>query len=210
MRKKTVLLLITAPIIASLAVYLVKISICPSFVILPTESNANKLTLVEYGGPFLEKITITHFTDETKLSEYVLALDAPVGLQVPQTYELPKLKNGAVEVIVNFEDSVVGGSGSLNVKYDNADLAFENGILIYTANDNSTYVTINGSVYCDQYIFFISGENKTAFVKYAGADNWEQNNNFSALEAKTKVFQESYFPEDDLWKKKNKWRKTFG
>lgn len=173
-------------------------------VILPTTSAPNTLTFVHCGFPDINQITLKYFADDELIDEYVLVLNVGGSVQTTQKYALPEVKEGRVEVNVDLEDGIVTGSRSvLTVNYSTEEL-YKKGLLIYVTTDYGSAIEINGFVYQDQYIDFISGKKRTTYLEKAGKQQWSIVQDAPKLK-KIQREQMGYFVDDGRWKKENYW-----
>ena len=175
--------------------------------ILPTESTPGKLTIVKYGGPSIRKITVKYVTEDNVVKRYVLKLNISLASQIPQEYELPLIEGERVELSVDFEDGVLADNDKvLTVIYDNADVIYNSGMLIYSAGDLEEKITIDRLIYYNQYIHFVSGNKKISYIEPAGESEWEEKKDLPKPKSKTPIYKNSYFPNHDYrWKEENKW-----
>ncbi len=211
MIKKRIILLISITVVFMLVVlvaFYIKVSMSSPWAILPTESTPSKLTIVKYGGPDIRKIIVKHITKDNVVKSHVLELNVSLASQIPQEYELPLIKGGRVEISVDFEDGVLADNDKvLTVTYEDADEVYNSGILIYSAGDLGKKITIDGLVYYNQYLHFISGNKKISYIEPAGGSEWEERNDLPKPKSKTPTYKNSYFPNyDSGWREKNKWK----
>jgi len=154
------------------------------------------------------KVTLRYYVNNVHTNDYVLELKGELWDRKPQTYELPQLQEGRVEVDVELDDKVSIPPESictLTINYENAQNLYEKGVLIYFSTDLYSRTTIGRFVYYDQYVHFISGANRISYIEKAGPPNWS-----IIIDAPSpkKITPEGnfYFPYDDSdWKEKNKW-----
>lgn len=205
--KKIRIIPLIIPILCAAVIYMVlQNTVYYPWVILPVKSTPHTLTLVKYGGSWIQKVTLKHYVSDDVVCDYVLKLDVPLGEQVPQEYELPMVKKGRIEIRVEFDDAVLAdGNKQIKVTYDNADSLYEKGVLIYSEGNLAETHTIDGYVYYDQYMHFISGEEQVTHKETAGELKWKPVNNAPKPKDKTPKFLESYIPIYDGWKEKNRW-----
>lgn len=176
-----------------------------SWVILPTNSIPNTLTLVSCGSASMKKITMKHYVNDELINAYMLELKVGVHNQTSQKYKLPEVNEGRVEFYVEIADGMVGKSIILTSHYKSEDV-YKKGLLIYSdAIDDST-IEINGLVYKDQYADFISGKERITYFEKAGELQWSLITD--APKPKKFVREEmGYSPMYYGWKEANKWVK---
>lgn len=187
--KKTILLL-------CLVVTLIILIFCyflSFWVVLPTESLSNTLTLARYGYVSPSRIILRHYINDVHICDYTLDLKVELRHQTVQHYELPQLDNGWVEVCVELKNN----KGNINTRFDHVKDLYERGLLIYYGSDLSDI---------DRYVHFISGENKTCFHNKNGVFDWEFGNDESKI-IKYSRQEISYSPGYYGWKE-NRWFKT--
>ena len=124
--------------------------------LMPTKSSSHKLSLVLYDRfSFPEpSITLRHYVNNEHISDYVLDVKTGVQIQEPQSYTLPELNEGMVEV--NIE---LGGNeeGSFTITYIKASDLYKRGLLIYLTTNNSKYYLreVDGKEFYDRYIYLV-------------------------------------------------------
>ena len=173
------------------------------WVILPVNSSSHTLTLVGYGYPHPQKITLRHYIDGEHMNDYVLELKKGLRLQLPQTYGLPRFKTGEIEMIVELENGIDGSVASLKINYETANNLYEKGILVYFYTDLQSFTTNEEGSY-NQYIHFISGGERISYLEEAGSPDWT-----IVMDApppkKFTPAETGYVPIDSNWKEENKW-----
>lgn len=168
--------------------------------IMPTRSSANMLTVVKDGYPAPARITVENYTNDA-VNEYVLDFKINLRSLDPQKYKMPELSDGRAEVSVELEDD----DGTLTVNYDRASDLYDRGLLICFSTDYPSSTEINGSVYRDHYIYFISGNDRVYYAQKGINPGW-----LSAVDVpKQRKFifpgLGGYYPHQiNLWKE-NKW-----
>lgn len=123
------------------------------WVIYPTKSSPNKLSIACYSGFWPNKpvITLKHYVNGLHDSDYILDIKNGVHIQEPQSYELPDLDDGIVEVNIEMGDEM---NSSFKLTYDNAKDLYQRGLLIYLADYDD-----NGN----QYVYLVSGKETTCY-----------------------------------------------
>ena len=171
-----------------------------SWVILPVNSSSHRLTLLEEGYYLImNRVTLSHYVDGKHRNDYVLELKTGSGTQKPQSYELPELKEGMVKVTVDLEEG-----GNLITNYVHASNLYEKGLLIWLTTDKGSNITIDGSVYYDQYVCFLSGKERISFCEKAGSTEWSVVMDAprpKRVNKKSTTYTIFYTG----WKEKNKW-----
>lgn len=142
------------------------------WVILPVKSSPQMLTLVQYGGPYLNKVKLSHYINGVHIDDYVLDLKVAVRHQMPQHHELPQLNEGTVEVSIEAKDSNDGHYFSIKIPRKDVNDLYKKGLLIYLMDDSDTSITINGFVWHDQYVYFISGDDKICYYEKGNTSEW--------------------------------------
>jgi hypothetical protein len=130
------------------------------------------LTLVKYGSLSTNRITLRHYVNGVHVSDYVLELKIGLRHQQPQSYDLPQLNEGMVEVNVELVNGMHKYNSSFTINYDKASNLYEKGLLIYTTDDYNSNTTIGDFIYYDRYIYFKSGEDETSYFEKAGSSEW--------------------------------------
>ena len=164
---KIILLVIAILLVISLIIsgsFLVRVIYFP--VIYPIKSTPQELSLVHYSGFHSNRpvITLKHFVDERHITDYVLTIEKGLRQDEPQTYELPRIEEGTVEVYIElgrrFEDS------SFTITYNQASDLYEKGLLIYL------YTDFSNAFQPDGYIYFRSGRTKICYFRGAASSEW--------------------------------------
>ena len=177
-------------------------------VIYPTESSSRHLTIVRYSGflrPNRPVITLKHFLDEHHLADYVLTIENGISEQEPQRYRLPKIKEGKVEVTLEFGDRI---NDSLKVVYNQASEMYKKGLLIYLQADFSNFSSnIHGDQFYDRYACIVSGKNKICLFREKYSTEWTEIVNGPKLERIPRKYEPNsagYIPTYSGWKE-NEW-----
>ena len=139
-KRKVVILAVCALALIPLF-FLIKALCFP--VIYPVKSASQELTIVLYSGfyPNRPVITLKHFIDERYIADYVLTIENRIHEQEPQTYALPVLEEGAVEVSIELGDRI---DSSFTITYNQTADLFNEGMLIYLYTDFSNYTIVEG------------------------------------------------------------------
>ena len=143
------------------------------WIILPTESSPHMLTLAYYGGVPIQQVTLKHYVNDVHINDYLLELKVELRNQLPHKYKLPQLTEGSVEVDMKSSENF-----HITTIYPTAQDLYDNGLLIYSTQDGSSHITIDGYVCYDQYVYFRSGKNKTCFCEKAGDKEWVSITNY--------------------------------
>lgn len=188
---------VTGIFLISIVIITVMLVYFSDWVILPTKSFSKMLTVVCCGYTDPERITLRHYVDDVCINNYILEFKVLADDQHAQFYQLPKLSEGRVTVTVEISDD-----NFFIVNYEEARNLYKNGLLLYTSTDTGSNVTINGLVYYDEYVYFISGKNKISYMKTRDK-NWLPVKDTPHIN----VFQkkEKFYMVDDYKWKENKW-----
>ena len=175
------------------------------WIILPTKSSSNILTLVKYGYPRLNRITMRRYVNDVPINDYTLDLKIDLRIQQPQKYKLPKVNEGSVEINIELEDGVIHeNSNVLTINYAQASDLYNQGLLVFLTTDYASIAYIGGFVYYDQYVYFISGEERTYYYQKAGSSEWSLITDAPQLKRFTRE-EMGYSPHRyGLWKE-NEW-----
>ena len=141
-------------------------------VIYPIRSSSQTLYVVLFAGyiqPNRPVITLKHYIDSQHVADYVLTIEHGIRPQEPQTYSLPQIKEGAVEVNVEIGDSL--NRSTLTTYYHANDL-YNRGLLIYLNTDFSDYSVVDGKVVREQYIILVSGKDTRSYVNEIYSLGW--------------------------------------
>ena len=176
-----------------------------TWVFLPTKSSSHTLTLVRYGYPSPSRITLRHYVDDVPINEYILELKGELWSQVPQSYELPQLNEGMVEINVELKNGIDHSTGSLTINYEEARDLYEKGLLIYFNTAFHSNITIGNFVYYDQYVYFVSKKERISYFEKAGSSEWVPITNAPPLKkfVREGMGYSPYFGSG--WQEKNKW-----
>ncbi len=125
-----------------------------SWVFYPTKSSPRKLSIVCYSG-YYDKLVVTlkQYVNGSHVCDYTLEIKDGIQVQEPQSYELPKLENGKVEVSVEFGHNRDERLDNITLVYDDAETFYKNGLLIYFTYSYTPYV------------YFVSGKGTTCYNK---------------------------------------------
>lgn len=170
------------------------------YIILPINSYRHTLTLLQwnYYTGSLQSVILEHYINNELVKSYELKLNKALEPQVPQEYEIPKLTEGKVKVIAEYENRC------FDVEYQEAYQIYKNGLLIRNEADHSSATEIDGIVDLNYYVYFKSGKNQTVFSHKVGEVEWMKDNKPPKL--KRFVCEEiGYYPVYTGWKEKNKW-----
>jgi len=149
-------------------------------VIYPIRSSYGELTLVLHGGfhPNSPTVTFRHYEEGQYISSYVLVIENGIRIQEPQTYRLPELADGTVEVTINLGEDV---NSSISIANLHARDLYEAGLLIYLYTNFNDCIIIDGVYFCNRYIHFITGRYRTTFF-LSGEDRANYLRNGHSLE----------------------------
>ncbi len=191
--------LITFGVLIVICLLLIKAVFWCWLVVMPTGSSPHKLTLAKMGYFYLNKVTLEEFDDDMKTGEHILELTRGLYHQMPQEYKLPKLHEGQLKVKLDTEygDSYIE-------YYTDSDEVYKRGLLIYFVTDYYSNIEIDGTVYYDNYLYFISGRNKVCYYQKAGEEKWKITTDGPKLKKIMKQW-EHYSPLADDGHKENKW-----
>lgn len=182
----------------SMLVFLIYSSL--NWVMFPTKSVPHTMTLSRYTYLCANKITLKHYVNDIHIRNYVLELKVGMGVQGIQSYNLPQLSEGSVEVIVELNDEL---NSSITMKYNHAQNLYEKGLLIYFTDNNSEYFIVDGKSLYDRYVYFVSNNIKICYYREAFASNWEIIDDAPPLKIFAKE-QMGHFPCANEWKN-NHW-----
>lgn len=163
------------------------------WVILPVNSSSHTLTLVKYGYPNPKRITLRHYVDGEHINDYVLELKEGLRYQMPQSYGLPELKKGMVEVVVELENRVDGSDGSIKVNYEKANNLYKMGLLLYFDTDYN------------QYVHFVSGNERIVYFEKDDSPDWSLIMDTPPPKRFTPAGMEYAPLFDSNWKEENNW-----
>ena len=168
--------------------------------IYPTNSSPHTLTIV--GKSSLERIILRHYVDGKHINDYVLDMKAKLVQYTSQSYGLPKLKEGTVEVTAYWKATDETTDEHLTVTFEKAKDLYNEGLLIYWNIETIGYGSER-----NHYVYFISGTESISYFKKTGSLEllaWAPSVN--APKPKKFVLRDSAFwPYDSNWKEKNKW-----
>ena len=120
---------------------------------------------------------MNHYINDELKNKYVLELKVGTTYQNSQKYDIPKVSEGIIEINVELADGVVSGNNSTITTNSFAGNIQTKGLLIYVTTIYSTAIYINGFVYYDQYIDFVSGKEHITYIEKAGETQWLQTKN---------------------------------
>lgn len=172
MKKHILKRILIAFVIAIPLAIIVKITYFP--VIYPTRSTSNTLSFVCYDVGYSNKpvITIKHYVNSIHICDYILEIKTGIHIQEPQSYELPELDNGVVEISVEFDDEI---NSSFTLTYDAEDF-YQRGILIYT--DLGNHYNNN-----NQFVCFVSGKETVCYSRATDYDEFTIETGLPSLKA---------------------------
>lgn len=159
--KKKKIILITAMVFFAFLISLMILFFCYWYLVFfPTNSSTRTLTIANNGGFSIENVTLSCYSGDEHICDYVLEITNYIGLQNVAKYDLPVILNERLELKID-----MGRNGILAIDCENASEIYESGVLIYLKYRPS--VKIGNSTYTDGYVWFISGKNKTCYSKEA-------------------------------------------
>ena len=141
----------------------IRIALSYPWIIYPTKSSPHKLSIVCHSGLFYPNkpvITIKHYVNNLHVGDNILMIKDGVHVQETQTYDLPNLDNGRVEVNVELGDEK---DSSFTLNFDNAEDFYKRGFLIYLADYED-----NGN----QFIYLVSGKETTCYNRTKDSEAW--------------------------------------
>ncbi len=144
-----------------------------SWVFYPTKSSPHELSIVCYSG-YYDKLVVSlkQYVDGLHICDYTLEIKDGVNVKEPQSYELPKIDNGRVEVNVEFWDDRNEACDNITLVYDDAETFCQNGLLIYFTYSNPPYIP---------YVYFVSGKETTCYNKTTDSDEFTIETVFPSL-----------------------------
>ena len=172
---------------------------------MPTHSSSKTLTLAGSSSD-IKKITMKHYVDEKLIDEYLLELNVGIGIQSSQSYQLPELNCGKVEVYAEIE--YIGDTKVFTKVFRsdyNANDLYKKGLLISTSSDVSTVV--DGVSHSDLYVDFLSGKNRVCYCKKAMDSQWILLEKAPRLKKFLREEMGHFGLDDGIWKEKNRWIK---
>lgn len=158
------------------------------------------LTLTRYTYLCPNKITLKHYINDIHISDYVLDLKNGMGVQQTQSYKLPYLKEGKVEVSVELEDDL---NSNITITYSQAQDLYEKGLLIYFTDNSSEYSIVDGKSIYNRYVYFVSKNTQICYFREAYSSRWEIIDAAPPLK-RFALEQMGYFPNSYEWKE-NEW-----
>ena len=168
--KKRIVIVVSACVIVifslCIAIYLT------TWTILPIKSSPHELTVVLYNGfnPNKPVITLSHYEDGVHIADYTLTIETGVHILEPQSYELPEIITGSLELNVKLKSNIYA---DFTITFDSAEELYENGLLIYLTDNDSEYAVVGGIGRYDRYVYFISGEDEMCYFRGRYASEWE-------------------------------------
>jgi hypothetical protein len=140
------------------------------WIFLPTKSTPRELTVTVYRRDYYIKpiIILKHYVDGLHIRDYTLTIDNGVHLENPQSYKLPQIDNGTVEVNIVLGDN----SGNFTITYDQAADLHKKGLLIYLNEGNGNTSVVYDETILDRYVYLVSGENKVCYFKGIDSSEW--------------------------------------
>jgi hypothetical protein len=192
---KRVVIVFGVSCIIVVAFILMKFDLIP-YTIYPTKSAPHKLLIVccdpEY--PTKPVITLKCYLNGQHISDNTLVIKNGLHLQEPQSYDLPKLENGEVEVNLELGDRM---HSSFTLTYDNAKDLYEKGLLIYLDLGNHYYNN-------DQFVCFVSGKVTTYYGRATNDEEWSIKKEAPSLKAIPPKENPGYAIPNSGWRE-NKW-----
>ena len=175
---------------------------CP-WTLIPIKSETRTLSVALYSGMHVNSVTITleHYIDGMHVSDYVLKIENGVGLQDPQSYELPELREGSVVVKVEFENI---RSSEFELSFPVANDLYTKGLLVYFTNNENEGVLIDRLTYTDEYVYFVFGKGIVCHFKRAATEKWVSLTNPPPLRIFKLNEPAPYFVWDSGWEQ-NEW-----
>ena len=146
----------------------------------------------------------SHYVDTELINEYILELKIGLPIQTSQQYALPKVDEGRTEISVELEDGMTGSGYVLTVNYIANDV-YKRGLLIYLTTVHDSAIEINGLIYKNQYVDFVSGKERISYCKIAGETRWTLTTDAPKLK-KVELEEMGYSNIYNGWKE-NKWVK---
>lgn len=199
-RVKIVLILVSSTILIFACLFYLYLH----WVIVPINSSSRMLTLVKYGTPRPKRIILRNYVADKLINDYELELKESLHYQLPQSYQLPKLKDGTIEVLVEFYND--GVDSVLKINYKNANVLYKSGLLLYFYTDFFSNTTPDDSFSHGSYVYFISGNERISYGAKSGFSNWVPMINAPSPKRFTRVGMEYAPLFDSNWKEENKWK----
>lgn len=159
MRKRVVIIIFLSCCVVSALFY---IAFSYPWVIYPTKSSPHKLSFVVHSGAWENKpkITLKHYVNGLHVRDYILNIKTGVHIQEPQSYELPDLDKGMVEVNINLGDEM---NSNFTLTYDNGEDLYQRGLLIYLADFDDNHNLL---------AYLVSGKETTCYNRTPGSTKW--------------------------------------
>lgn len=157
--------------VVAIAFIFARLDLIP-LVIYPTKSSPHMLSIVGYDVVYPNKPVITlKYVNNLQIKENILEIKNGVQTREPQTYVLPKIDNGKIEVKVELGD-IKNSTFILN--YDNAEDLYQRGLLIYL--DLANHFSNNA-----QFVCLVSGQVTTCYSRVTAFDEWTNSTKIPSL-----------------------------
>ncbi|MCD8180677.1 MAG: hypothetical protein LUF26_04275 [Firmicutes bacterium] len=147
------------------------------FWITPTRSSSNNLRIVPVDLSRHVTITLKHYVNDVHINDYVLDIKDGIHRQEIQTYDLPQLDEGSVDLTITFDERIdsesnVGDVSSITAHYSQAQDLYRNGLLIYYTDNDSEHSMVDRKELYEQYVYLVSGTDKKCYTKETISDEW--------------------------------------
>lgn len=164
------------------------------WMIYPTKSSPHELKCVYYAGQFANQpvVTIRHIVYGQYVDDSILQIENGIHCEEPQSYELPKLDDGYVEVTLKL---IKDSNYCFTLPTCTAQDFYRKGLLIYLAE----YDGISA-----QYVYLISGDDMTCYKRETRSGQWSVDSNVPAPKAIPHKNFTAYTAVYSGWKE-NKW-----
>jgi|GEM_PF-2372460 len=127
----------------------------------PTSSSPRMLDLASNGPRWNRPvITLRHYIYEKHTADYILTIENGVSAFEPQSYELPDLTEGFVEIVIEMNDS---HKSAFTIPKIQADELLRYGLLIYWLDIRNPN-PVDYAFRFDEYVNFIIGERRITYV----------------------------------------------
>lgn len=199
--KKRFVVALIACVIGIPLVIIAKIAYFP--VIYPTRSSPHTLSIVLYSGFYPNKpvITLKHYVEGIYVADYTLTIENGVQIEEPQSYDLPGLTEGMVEVSIEWNNEV---NSSFTVVYTSAGDLHKRGLLIYLTDNKDKISFDYGKEKYDRYVYFVSGGEERCYFKESTSSEWSEIMHPPQLKMFPKRFPEKLIIIYSGWKE-NEW-----
>ena len=175
-----------------IAFILINFELIP-YAIYPTKSSPHKLSIACYDVNYYDNrpiITLKHYVNGLNVAEYILEIKNGLHIQEPQSYQLPKLENGRIEVNVELRDNM---NSQFTFTFEDAEDLYKKGLLIYLDIGSHYYNK-------DQFACFVSGKETTCYGRETDIDKWNIKADMPSLKSIPPKENPGYAPTNSGWR----------